>query len=331
MPRLLTAGALTAVLATAGCGGDPAPEQPAAPAPQGSSAAAPEVVSGKPLITEAEVAALVSRITDDINKANAAQDPKLLDKYEVEASRATDGPSLATHSGGPIKPFTYEPQGSRVPSDTSGAKWFVADTQTPDGDNWPLIMTADGPGWKLAHAVPLQVTLPESKKDAAGNAEVVAADDPGRTLIASPADVAKAHAASIASEGAPSGLFAGDTATGEAVRKDDVLAVIKFTSGSRKVPGKNLEVAAKVEPYPVRALRTADGGALVAYTTRTDFSGELPGAKPAVKVSFLRLGRPGVGKLTLSTLHMWWVLVPAKGAGETVTVLGGTNQLVKLS
>jgi hypothetical protein len=77
-----------------------------------------------------------------------------------------------------------------------------------------LVLARDsgsGP-WKVVHVVPVKGGLAETAKDAADNAVAVAADD-ATGLVASPAEVAKEHAAYLS--GRPSALFDGDAESAE--------------------------------------------------------------------------------------------------------------------
>jgi len=279
---------------------------------------------GPPLIAEAEAKTVLARITAANNKANAALDAGQVAGFEAEASLASDEAALRTYAGRDIGEFDYEVETLLAPSSTAGVDFFVADTVTGSAtQHFPLVLVRAGQEWRVVHSAPLEVPLPEVRKGAAGSVEVVAADDPGGTLIASPQQIAEAHAAAL-SRAPASGLFAGDNVSARVVAASEVREAIRFEDDQ---PAATFAVASAVAPFPVRALRTADGGAMVAYTTRTAYTATRAGAEADLGPVLTKLGgRTAAGEVTVSVLNMWWTKVPAKGAGDKVTVLGGSNQ-----
>jgi len=279
---------------------------------------------GPPLIAEAEAKTVLARITAANNKANAALDAEQVAGFEAEASLSADAAALRSYVGRDIGEFDYEVETLLAPSSTAGADFFVADTLTGSAtQHFPLVLARVGQEWRVVHNAPLEVPLPEVRKGAAGSVEVVAADDPGATLIASPQQVAAAHAAAL-DQAATSGPFAGDAVSAKVVGAEQARETIRFEDGQA---AESFTVDSVVAPFPVRALRTADGGALVAYTTSTDYTATRTGAEADLGPILTKLGgRTPAGKVTVSVLNMWWTKVPAKGAGDKVTVLGGSNQ-----
>jgi hypothetical protein len=288
------------------------------------------------VITEAEVSALMAKISEQNNTANTTYDTELQALYEGEASLASDSAyftaskALDPNGAKAPKPFTYQVQGARVPAAAPGSQWFVVDAKIDRSTgNYPLVIAREGVDqpWKMVHTAAMKELLPATAKDTEGNAAVVAPDD-GAALVAAPAKAAEAHAAFIAGDKtAGGGLFAADTTTAKYVEQDKARKAIAFDSG----PANDFTVASVVAPYPVRALRTADGGALVAYTTQTTYTAVKPGAKPKLTGILGALAPKNLtdGQITVEVLNMWWALVPK--SGDAVTVLGGTSQPVKIS
>ncbi|GAA1654449.1 hypothetical protein [Actinoplanes couchii] len=295
------------------------------------SAAATLEDSGDPVFDQAGLADLMARLTEDNNKANAALDSTAVALYEAEAAMEADQASLnATPSEYSIKPFTYEPVGSHIPGVLSGADFFVVESRTSfGGASYPLIMAKFGSEWRLSHYVGLEASLPEIKRDASGNAEVVDAADSTDTLIAAPRAVAEAHARRITDQPAEDPLFGADTTTGDVVNPEQMLVDMKFVRDNTLVPAESATYTSAVSKYPVRALRTIDGAAVVAYSTVTDIVGANPGRQVFIPQYRRKLGtNTGAGTQKLKRLTAWWVLVPVKGSALPVAVLGGKSTVI---
>jgi hypothetical protein len=320
---MLAAGGVAALLAVAGCTDSDDADKAKLAAGAGAAAAA-----GPPMISEADAKAVLARITAANNKANAALDPAQVGGFEAEAGLASDTAALQSYVGREIGEFDYELERLLAPSATAGADFFVADAVTGSAtQHFPLVLARAGQDWKVVHNAPLEVPLPDLRRGGAGSVEVVGADDPGATLIASPKQVAEAHAAAL-DQAATSGPFAGDTVSAKIAGAEQAREEIGFTDGQTP---ESFTSKSAVEKFPVRALRTADGGALVAYATRSVFTATGAGLEADLGPGLTKLGgRTGTGKVTLEMLSMWWTQVPAKGKGDKVTVLGGTNQAVDI-
>jgi hypothetical protein len=303
-----------------------------APSTIASNSPAPVVPSG-PVITEKKAVELLGQMSEQNNAANATYNTGELKKFESEASFAADsayftGSKILDPDGAKApKSYAYKVDGLRAPS-APGAQWFVVQAKI-DGKTgrYPLVIARDAADqpWRLVHNASMKELLPATAKDSIGNAEVVAPDD-GAGLPASPAQVTQAHAQYIAGDkGAGNQMFASDTITAEYAPQDKIRQALAFQDG----PATDFTTATVVAPYPGRALRAADGAALVAYTTLTTYTATKAGAK-AKLTGFLGAIAPANLKDTISVevLNMWWVSVPASGQ---VKVLGGSSQPVKVS
>ncbi|WP_148308047.1 hypothetical protein [Actinoplanes friuliensis] len=322
--RVLAAGAVAALLVVSGCSDSGSSDDKAAAVGQQAAAAA----AGPPVISEADAKALMTKITAANNKANLALDPEQVGGYEAEASLASDAAGLISYVGRPLGEFDYELETLLAPSSTAGADFFVADAVVGSAtQHYPLVLAKAGADWKVVHSAPLEVPLPELQKGAAGSVEVVDRADPAKTLLISPEQVAQEHATALGTAGGK-GPFAGDATSAKVVESDQAREQIRFEDGAAP---DALDIKTTVTPYPVRALRTKDGGALVAYSTQTEFVATKAGAEADLGPILTKLGgRTAPGKVSVTILNMWWTKVPAMGKGDKVTVLGGTNQPVSV-
>ncbi|GAA4967605.1 hypothetical protein [Actinoplanes utahensis] len=334
MPRhtsRILAGALMA-LATAACVPDRKTEDPA-PAPTVTETG-PGAVTGSPLVSEADVDNLIRDFTAWNNRTNLAVNAGAVTEFESEAAREMDEAALSSRAAGDVpKPFSYQRVGSRVPGRTSGADWFVVETMTSlSSTNFPLIMVRDGSRWKLAHYAEVNAALPQTRTDLTGNVEIVDAADAGGTLVAAPEKVAAAHAKTIAFEAPADPLFGGDTTTKQVLNPISYLYTTLFQSTKQPVAATRLTYRTEVAPYPVRALRTAEGGAVIAYTTVTEIVGTYPGLMPYVKPQYRKISKGAVrGRNTIHVIAQWWAQVPPKGSNFPVAILGGTTGITRFS
>ena len=197
----------------------------------------------------------------------------------------------------------------------------------------PLIFVKDGDAWKCVHGVPLGATLPDTATDAAGHAVAVPADD--STLIVSPKDLAEKHTQylSVGETATDARLFEPSEHMTEMLGlADTIRSDVRFKVGSATRTAAEVRRSTVVGPWPIRALRAADGGALVAYSTATTFTAKVPGGTAALTPRLTGLGTPAAkGSVSITVTALWWVQVPAKGKGSTVAVIGVGHQDTKVS
>ncbi|MEV5347333.1 hypothetical protein [Streptomyces achromogenes] len=220
-----------------------------------------------PAATRAEAAKAVAAFTDAYNKADKAYDSSVDAPYvtgalaDIDAARLKAG-HVNSPSGNPAHtPLTLTDVKITIVKKAGWPRWFVADARGNKGGEarWVLVFTRGdlGERWRVAYLTLMAPgTVPEFKKDADGWAEAVPADSP--RLAVRPDGLSKAYAAYLKNGGA-------------------AFADGRDTSGLRTARKKEAEKPGLVrqfidEPlthgaYAPLALRTADGGALVFFTT----------------------------------------------------------------
>ncbi|GHH15573.1 hypothetical protein [Streptomyces rubradiris] len=220
-----------------------------------------------PAATRAEAAKAVAAFTDAYNKADKTYDSSVDAPYvtgalaDIDSARLKAG-RVNSPSGNPAHtPLTLTDVKITIVKKAGWPRWFVADARGNKGGDvrWVLVFTRGdlGERWRVAYLTLMAPgTVPEFKKDADGRAEAVPADTTG--LAVRPDELSKSYAAYLKNGG-----------TAFADGRD--------TSGLRAARKKEAEKPGLVrqfidEPlthgaYAPLALRTADGGALVFFTT----------------------------------------------------------------
>ncbi|MFC9286174.1 hypothetical protein [Streptomyces sp. NPDC057052] len=220
-----------------------------------------------PAATKAEAAKAVEQFTAAYNKADAAYDPSLDAAHTTGALGVIDAARLragrVNHPDGnpQHKPLALTDVRYTIPEKPGWPRWFVADARANKGGDarWVLVFTRGGRSepWQAAYLTLVAPgALPEFPKDKDGWAEAVPVDSAGLTR-------------------SPAGL-SGDYAT---YLKDggDTFADGPYTSGLRSTRAKNSSKPGLATQYidePLTtgdfaplALRTADGGAVVFFST----------------------------------------------------------------
>ncbi|MEV4059246.1 hypothetical protein [Nonomuraea dietziae] len=251
----LAAGLLAAATACSGSG-----EPSSSPVAAATAAAAPTTPSVAPGVSLSEAANAFSEyvVTDDMLRV--AGDRRFA--RDLHRDGRTD---LVTAE--------FASTGDRPARYTWGTPTFLVPRLRPDEplwfsvvvprDNRTAVLTfAKGTDWRLsalALLLPAQ-RLPEVKLDAAGYAEVVGSEDKGVQI--SPRYIAPLHA-TIAERG-PAGIAAGLIAAGPYTT--ETAAEIADNRTAAKKDGFTYDSIFSAADYPVYALRTVDGGALVQYS-----------------------------------------------------------------
>lgn len=261
----LAAGVLAAATACSG-NATPQPTKPVAasstPSPSASAVA----------ITPAEAARVFTDITvtDDLLRAVNSRERRLLLEgvlqYEVDGlmtggqSPLTVAAFLSTDYAPPRykwgPPTLYIP---RFPANEK-APWFSA-LATRDGRPTLLTFTKSD-RWRLSSAAQLlpEQAMPEIEVDAEGYATALAPDD--KTITISPQFMQPVHA-SVAETGA-AGVTAGLLAPGPYTT--GVAEEIASLRGEAKDGGYSYDSIFSADNFPVYALRTQGGGALIQYS-----------------------------------------------------------------
>ncbi|MFD5798232.1 hypothetical protein ACFWIO_32840 [Streptomyces diastatochromogenes] len=221
-----------------------------------------------PATTRAEAAKALTQFTDAYNKADKAYDRSLDEDHVTGALGDIDGARLkAGHANSPSgnanhTPLTLTDAKFTIPKKAGWPRWFVADAKGNIGGagaRWLLVFTRDdlGEPWQVAYLTLVAAgDVPEFKKDKDGWAEAVPADS--TQMAVRPADLSKGYATYLKSGG-------------------NTFADGRNTSGWRSDRAKEAKKPGLVRQfidqplthgdYAPLALRTADGGALVFFTT----------------------------------------------------------------
>ncbi|MGA4990690.1 hypothetical protein [Nonomuraea bangladeshensis] len=324
------------VLAGAGaCSADAAPPPPTSSAaavsatPTPSSSPSPSLVA----VTKAEAAEVFTEITatDDTLRVKSDLDGRL--RMAVDLTTGGQTPlSLAAYLSTDYAPPRYRwgAPALFVPRfrPDEQAPWFTA-LATRDGR--PTLLTfARSDRWRLSSAAELLPgqKLPEVAEDAEGYATALAPDDKSVTI--SPQFMQPVHA-SVAETGS-SGVTAGLVAAGPYTT--EVAEQIASLREQAKADGFSYDSIFSADSFPVYALRTADGGALIQYslsrttttTTKTAEDDYIPvpdAARWAINSTVLRR------TLRLVETHQYATAVPpiAKaGAAAVIAHDGGLTR-----
>lgn len=337
--------AATGLLA-AGCGGGDGRDKPAASSSASSPAGgkgkdAKDAAAAAPIVTPAQAGAILDTYEKVNNAANATQDGPKLGTVEGGALYQQ---SLAQYKQFPAysakvqaayrKPFTYVDRKFHIPATGS---WFMVDAAVSGGnfgkgDRQLMVFRQQAGGhWKMVVADNFTGAAPAVATSAAGAAAVVA---PDATVAGTRLSSLGAAADDLRVSG---GKKAGAVLADSAVRRG---AVKEYTTRNdhwgryRTCLRTDFEEAgAKWDSaytrYPdTYALRTADGGALVAstsyfvkleFSTRPETCSVVPGGETT---AYLHGDQPGI-RSRYASLNA--VSVPA--AGKPVQ-LGGDTQLI---
>ncbi|MFE0377978.1 hypothetical protein ACFW1M_20875 [Streptomyces inhibens] len=279
-------------------------------------------------MTKAEGAKALTHFADGFNKANRQLDPKLNPSFEAGALLAIDQAGIkAAHAlrpqGNPSFPaLTFKDAHFTVPKQAGWPKFFIADAvsnrKNASGQNtrWFLVFSRDGINqkWRAVYLATFAGNkAPELKTDQDGFAEAVPADASSGLTVA---------------PGKLSGAYADYLNTG----KGSTFASGRETDGWRarrardaNQPGARIQWEDTASGYPPVALRTADGGALVFFSTlyhqQKTVSTGLTITVPAGLQGLLEGPPKKTNKMAFTTVSGQAVTVPAKSSGGKVTVL----------
>ncbi|MER5433804.1 hypothetical protein [Streptomyces sp. NPDC002588] len=220
-----------------------------------------------PAATRAEAAKALKQFTTAYNAADKAYDASLDAGHTTGALRAIDAARLkAGHANNPggnpqHTPLALSDVTYTIPKKAGWPRWFVADARSNKGGGarWLLVFTRGdlSEPWRATYLTLVAPgALPEFTKDKDGWAEAVPADSAG--LARTPQDLSEDYTAYLKNGGS---AFADGA----------------YTSELRAARAKNAEKPGLVQQYvdePLTnggfaplALRTADGGALVFFSS----------------------------------------------------------------
>ncbi|MFF8904037.1 hypothetical protein [Streptomyces olivaceoviridis] len=220
-----------------------------------------------PAATRAEAAKAVTAFTDAYNKADKAYDSSLDAPYVAGALSDIDSARLrAGHVNSPSgnanhTPLTLTDVKITIPEKAGWPRWFVADARGNKGGNyrWVLVFTRGdlGERWQVSYLTLMAPgTVPAFRTDRDGWAEAVPAGAGG--LAVRPGALSKTYADYLEKGGK---TFADGLDT-SGLRAD--------RAKEAKKPGlvrQFIDEPLTHGDYAPLALRTADGGALVFFTT----------------------------------------------------------------
>ncbi|MFH8803492.1 hypothetical protein ACH4F6_28460 [Streptomyces sp. NPDC017936] len=272
-----------------------------------------------PTATRAEAAKAVQQFTAAYNEADAAYDGSLDAEYTTGALGAIDAARLkagrVNHPDGNPQhtPLALTDVRYTIPKKAGWPRWFVADAQANKGGDarWVLVFTRNAPAdrWQAAYLTLVAPgALPEFSKDKDGWAEAVPAGSAG--AVRAPKNLSADYAAYLRTGG---GTFADGAYTSE-------LRSTRAKNSSK--PG--LATQYVDEPltggdFAPLALRTADGGTLVFFSTH-HYVKQTAAAGASVPAPNQNVRALTTGEITRS-LTMEFVanemaVAPAKGSGD---------------
>ncbi|MEV1170278.1 hypothetical protein [Nonomuraea sp. NPDC049784] len=325
----LAAGVLAAATA---CSGNAAPQSSKAAA---TSSASPSPSAPAPAVTQAEAAQVFSKITvtDDRLRVKSDLQGRLAMAVDLTTGGQTQLTVAAYLSTGYAPPrHKWGTPTLFVPRFAPGeqAPWFSALAMR---DGSPTLLTfAKSDRWRLssvAQLLPGQ-EVPEVQLDADGYATALAPDD--KSITISPQFMGPVHA-SVAETGS-AGVTAGLVAAGPYTT--DVAEQIATLREQAKNDGFSYDSIFSADNYPVYALRTEDGGALIQYslsrttstTTKTAEDDYIPvpeSAQWAITTPVLRR------TLKLIETHQYAAVVPPLKAPAPAAVIAHDGALTRAS
>ncbi|MER6576124.1 hypothetical protein [Nonomuraea sp. NPDC001023] len=301
-----------------------------------TGAASPSPSAPPPAVTRQEAAEAVAEIlpTDDVLRVESPVTGRLFLGTDLvrdgqlaltQAAFESTGDRPPRYSWG--SPTLYVPrfaQGERAP-------WFSA-LATRNGQPTLLTFAKSGDDWLLSSAAQLLPgqELPRVRLDADGYATALTPDD--KTVTISPQYMGPVHAsvAETGSAGVTAGLLADGPYTTEVARQ------IAADREKAKKDGFSYDSIFSADNWPVYALRTADGGALIQYSlsrntsTRTVANNTYiipvpPEAGWAISTSSVRRS------LKLTEVHQYATAVPPLSAPAAARVVAHDGALTRAS
>ncbi|MEU3779001.1 hypothetical protein [Streptomyces sp900129855] len=220
-----------------------------------------------PAATKAEAAKAIEQFTTAYNKADKAYDSSLDAEYTTGALGIIDAARLkAGHVNSPDgnpqhTPLVLSDVKYTIVQKAGWPRWFIADAKGNKGGNarWLMVFTRGemAEPWQATYLTLVEPgSVPAFQTDADGVAEAVPADTAGLALP--PEDLSKDYAAYLQSG---KGSFA-DGAYTNAMRDTRAKNAIKPGLVTQYIDQQLTE-----GDYAPLAVRTADGGALVFFTT----------------------------------------------------------------
>lgn len=283
-----------------------------------------------PSLGKAEAAEVFKEFTTTNNKANKDLDLELNAQIETGVLGDIDEATLkvrrdANPDGMPnYTPLELTDTRFLVPELRGWPKWFVADTaNNRDKDRWLLAFTRDGADeeWKASYLSVVEADeMPEFALDDEGHAEAVPLDASG--LPIAPGDLSAGYAAYLA-DGESKAFAKGEHTT----------ELRKVREKEKKTPKYVTQFADRAAPdqgYDSFALRTADGGALVLFTTRHSWKVTAATGVPLPEVgAYTKVLMSGTPKRSITrTAIAEQAAVLGKGADAEVEIVNRIQGIV---
>ncbi|MGW1724618.1 hypothetical protein ACWCQK_16985 [Streptomyces sp. NPDC002306] len=220
-----------------------------------------------PATTPAEAAEALQQFTAAYNKADKAYDSSLDADHvtgalgDIDAARLKAGHANSPAGNAAHTPLTFTDARYTIPKKAGWPRWFVADAKADKGGDarWMLVFLRGGLSepWQVSYLTLVAPgAVPQFKKDKDGWAEAVPVDS--AELAVAPADLSRDYATYLKDGGT---AFADGTYT-------STLRANRAKGASK--PGlatQYIDEPLTRDDYAPLAVRTADGGALVFFTT----------------------------------------------------------------
>jgi hypothetical protein len=323
--------ALTAVLmgAAIGCTSTPPPTPSQAAATTAAPATPTPSATPVPVITPVEAAQVFTAFTatDDLLRGQGAL-RLAIDLTRDAESLLTSAVFLFTDNKPPR--YTWGSPTLYVPrfAPAERAPWFTV-LATRDGH--PTLLTfAKGDDWRLSSATQLLPGQdpPDIELDPEGYATALALDD--KSVNISPQFMGPLHA--TVAEAGETGVVAGLLARGPYTT--DVAEQITKDRKQAKLDGFSYDSILSAGDYPVYALRTRDGGALIQYamtrTTTTTVETEKDDFVPVPKsVRWLYKDDRARKFFKTTEIQQYATVVPRSGTPTPAHIIAHTGSLTK--
>ncbi|MGC5013264.1 hypothetical protein ACLQ2R_21110 [Streptosporangium sp. DT93] len=338
--------ALALALALAGgaaCSGDARPEPSRA---AGASGALTPAITATPRPAPAVTLDEASKALAGVLGADGVlgtAEPRLDAEKRLILAQTRDGQealTLAAFNGSPrgLPRFTWGTPRLLVPREQSGPAWFAATVECTDasGQVHTAVLTLlrhEGEAWRLSSTSLLDAGAPAPEVAVDDEGYATALDQQDETVVISPRLMPPLHATS-AEEGARG--FAADLieegphTTGHA----DEITRLRMKDKYSLCLGYDSIFAAS--GYPVHALRTADGGALIVYslirTTTRSVKIEPCGSATEVPEELRKMTTEDfiTKEMRLVETQQYVSTVPARSSGRSARVIGHLGGLTKV-
>jgi len=301
-----------------------------------------EPLSPRPAVHTSAVGGIVDRYVQASNAASASRSVRLLRAAEVDSSLAIDTAIyradrvLDPSDRSKAKPFGYRQEATFVPRLAGYPRWFAVQARPsfPQAGSALLVFVQRHASQPWLQAALIDIgsgnTMPELAYDSHGNAIAVPVDDQAG-LLAAPSAVAAAQADYLTSGKRPDSdpWLGADTWSTELIdaARTDVKQLSFATVTNRYRPASQ----------PMYALRTADGGAVVAYVMKRSFDAKLESVGSVWRLAGMYAALAGTDALRARTLHVewlyqWLVHVPPTGnESAEVRVIGRSGGVTEVS